>query len=970
MWQTSKVTIFAVVTPLNPSTGLRETIRISTSGRRGENIYSGQKYWPAITKAPTTSLSVFDGDFSSTVQSGSASFDISIRSLADEYPGIENHRWVGSGVSLTYVDDQGNDELIFVGKVTRFGEKNGVVAITAEVDEEPFKADVLSAEYAGTTGIEGGADIKGNPKPLIFGRAKNVQPVQINVVDNIFQVSSYGAIQGITAVYERGAAFSASLGDYANYAALSAADIPEGRWATCLASGLFRLGAPPYGVITADVDGLIYGGVWIRSTGAIIKALAEMGGASAGQIDSASLTALDAATPYNADIVISGQIDVLSVAQRMALACNAQAGIDLLGRLFVTRVNIGTPVMILNGEGKNLPGVIDVAESSVRPPYKRIVMGADRSWRVHSYDEIAFQAELIDRGAYDDATVYREGNIVDLPDGSRWIFDGVTPLAGSAPTIANPNWDQMRDATAVDFANVTGPTKPAENATKNRMFVSSGEPKEYGPQLITNGDFVSGAGWSPETGWAISGGAAVATGATSGNELSQGSLPITPGATYEITLTATITSGTAFVRIYQSGQYASTALLAGTNTYTLVSGSAGSGSAFANAFVIAPGTAFTGTIDDVSIKGLVPAIVVDGDFWLETAVTPNELYTRVAGEWVLSSTVDAAWTDIISRPTWAIDGRPGNGLDALGNVARAVPQTYGAALIVSGVTGAGLGLFANNLADLDGTANTKLSGIEAAADVTANSVPFHDGGIAAIIVQADYEGTVETGQLPKNYNFKRIRGATDVSASATWSIVAATGCTATVTDGVVSLTAVSAMSASFTVRSVRDGVTINSPVTVSRQDADPPEAAGGGTSVYSSTAYSTSSSSFVAVSPELNFNTGTAGEAAFSAPLSLIVDAASPADPIGWDVEAKWQYREGTSGTWLDAPGGPIGETLKPKVEYEAPIYYDTDGSIYVNQTKTGLTASTAYQARLVARRSSGATKIIYFAGSRGVSGS
>lgn len=442
------MTIFAVITPLNPATGLRETIRASSSGRRGENSYAGDKYWPAITKAPTTSLRVFDGDFSSTVQTGSASFDISLTSLADEYPGIENHRWAASDVTLTYVDQAGNDELIFVGKISQFGEKNGVLAITAEVDEEPFKADVLSASYAGTGDIEGDANIKDNPKPLILGRAKNVQPVQINIVDNIFQVSSYGPVQAISAVYERGAAFGASLGDYANYAALLAADIPEGRWATCLASGLFRLGAPPFGVITADVDGLVRSAVWLRRTGAIIKALAEMAGASAPQIDSTSFDALDTAVPYNVNIVISGQIDVLSVAQRMALPCNAQVGIDLLGRIFVTRVNIGSPVMILNGEGKNLPGVVDIAESSVRPPFKRIVMGADRSWRVHSFDEIAFYTQLRDRGDWDIATIYREGDIVDQPDGSRWVYINAVPSAGTEPGTDIAVWEEVSAAFA------------------------------------------------------------------------------------------------------------------------------------------------------------------------------------------------------------------------------------------------------------------------------------------------------------------------------------------------------------------------------------------------------------------------------------------------------------------------------------------------------------------------------------------
>ena len=71
--------------------------------------------------------------------------------------------------------------------------------------------------------------------------------------DNVYQVSAYGPINAVEALYERGSAFAASFGDYANYAALVAAPIPNGRWATCLAQGLIRLAAPAYGVITADV---------------------------------------------------------------------------------------------------------------------------------------------------------------------------------------------------------------------------------------------------------------------------------------------------------------------------------------------------------------------------------------------------------------------------------------------------------------------------------------------------------------------------------------------------------------------------------------------------------------------------------------------------------------------------------------------------------------------------------------------
>ena len=90
--------------------------------------------------------------------------------------------------------------------------------------------------------------------------------------------------------------------------------------------------------------------------------------------------------------------------------------------------------------------VVDNTEIQVSPPYSRIQMGGQRCWRVHSFDEIAFGAELIDKGLYSASVVYRDGNIVSLDDGSRWLFVGATPVAGSAPTDVNTNWSRMTNA--------------------------------------------------------------------------------------------------------------------------------------------------------------------------------------------------------------------------------------------------------------------------------------------------------------------------------------------------------------------------------------------------------------------------------------------------------------------------------------------------------------------------------------------
>ena len=330
-------------------------------------------------------------------------------------------------------------------KVDSFASEDMVLGLRLAAAGELADADVLRSTYAGTTGAEGGADLKGQLKPWVFGRCINVEPVPIDQIDNVFQVSGYGPVQAISAVYERGASFGASVGDFASYAALVAANIPEGRWGTCLAQGMFRLGAPPAGVITCDVDGDNTGG-FLRRTGAILNEIANRIGVSA-KVNFTSLAGLDAAVARNVNIVIREQISFLELAQRMVAPCNAVPGIGQSGRLIVSRVTFGAEQMVLDAQGRQMPAVLGMARQNTQAPYKRVQMGAARSWRVHSFDEIAFLADLIDRGLYSAAEVYREGNLVETADKARWVYINPTASAGNAPpawpTASNSFWSNI-----------------------------------------------------------------------------------------------------------------------------------------------------------------------------------------------------------------------------------------------------------------------------------------------------------------------------------------------------------------------------------------------------------------------------------------------------------------------------------------------------------------------------------------------
>lgn len=430
--------------PLDPVTGTRATVRAASAQDPAITALNNQAWWPAVLAKPSLGLKLFDGDFTSDVDPGTASLALALDALERATPNVRRFVWAGAAVTI-YAGESGQAwpwEVAFTGRVDRFEQRASRLDLTAAVDTEPFDADVLTATYAGTTGIEGGGDLKGRLKPLVLGYCSNVEPVLIDAVDNIYQFSAYGPMLAIGTLYERGADFGPAVGNYASFAALKAAAIPAGRWAACSAQGLVRLGAPAYGVITGDVAGVTTGGFTDR-TGAMIQRAASIAGTPANRIAAATFTALDTAHPYSAGIVVTEQTSVLELARRLCRPLNAVVGVSWQGQLFATKITIGPPALSLDAQGRQMPPVLSSTEVDVTPPYKRIVFGAARAWRVHSFEEVAFTAQLVDRGAYAAGETYREGNIVQ-DQGSTWLYINPAATAGNAPptlpTTENAYW--------------------------------------------------------------------------------------------------------------------------------------------------------------------------------------------------------------------------------------------------------------------------------------------------------------------------------------------------------------------------------------------------------------------------------------------------------------------------------------------------------------------------------------------------
>lgn len=464
------MTVLAELSPLDPVTGGRVTLRAANSNDRDAAGWNGQRWFPAIQRAPKVGVTLFDAEFDGKASVSVDRIEIALDALRAARSDINKLVWPSAPVSI-YRYAGSAASLVVKGRVTDFSVAGSILSLNLRVDDEVLAVPVLSATYQGNGGAEGAPELKGRPKPWLFGRAVNVEPVLIDAVDSVYQVSAYGPVAAITGCFERGTSFGAAAADYATYAALVGAAIQPGQWATCLAQGMVRLGAPATGVITLDADG-DNGTGFLRKTGEILSRIADARGATAA-VDAASLAAIDVAAPRNIALCLTEQVTLIDLAQRLAAPLNAAAGASLTGKLFIARVAYGTAATTLDAQGRQMPPVTFIGEEPVFAPYKRVMLGAARTWRVHGTDEIAFAAPLFERGLWEAATVYYEGNIVTRGDGSRWLYIATTGQAGITPGTNAAVWSMLAPAPSVDFYD------PFNYATVGEFRAAWGGPSAF-----------------------------------------------------------------------------------------------------------------------------------------------------------------------------------------------------------------------------------------------------------------------------------------------------------------------------------------------------------------------------------------------------------------------------------------------------------------------------------------------------------
>lgn len=201
--------------------------------------------------------------------------------------------------------------------------------------------------YAGTTlgagnTAEGTEDLRDQPKPLAFGSVFGVRPYAANPFEGVFQVAD-NAVNGIQ-VYDGGSPLT-GIGNYGSLSALIAATVLPGRYATCLALGLFRITRSAF-QLTADVQ---EGALWYeRNVAFLVRRMLQRAGLTTADYSDVSLNALNNLNSAECGIWIDSDQHILDAVQQVLNSVGAWIAPNANGVLEVGRFDApGTPVTTL-----------------------------------------------------------------------------------------------------------------------------------------------------------------------------------------------------------------------------------------------------------------------------------------------------------------------------------------------------------------------------------------------------------------------------------------------------------------------------------------------------------------------------------------------------------------------------------------------------------------------------------------------
>lgn len=286
---------------------------------------------------------------------------------------------------------------IFVGQQAAIESNYKSVSITFADRQADLLKPLQTAFYLGNNalpaGQEGVADLKGKPKPRVYGRCRKVAPVYVNTSLLIYQVSDKEAV--ISGVFDGGAALTAGAA-YASIAAMEATAPAAGQYRVFAPAGgpaYFRLGSTAAKVITADVDAAGAAANWTAAQ--LLKSIALDAGILNANINAGDVTALDTANSAVCGYYLDGTQSAMDAMNAVAASIGASFWTDALGslRMFRLAAPSGSPVVSLTDAQIMSIDRQATQDRGAGVPAWRVEVNFQRYWKTQSTTETVGAAE-------------------------------------------------------------------------------------------------------------------------------------------------------------------------------------------------------------------------------------------------------------------------------------------------------------------------------------------------------------------------------------------------------------------------------------------------------------------------------------------------------------------------------------------------------------------------------------------------
>lgn len=327
-------------TPYDPSITGERTLYLSDIGFMSSPADTpADTYWQRRLEYP---LQARASMFSGSAIGGRSEVTLGTVTLANDDGALDvfaTYDWSGRSIEARWTAKEeptfADFALIFAGSAERLV-PGDLLTIELRDRQVLLDAPYQIAIFQGTGGIEGPAEMKNRRKPRLLGRRERFEPVLINQALLIY-IYGVGASGGVLYAHDGGMQLTAGA-DYADYAALAAATVAPGTYATCNALSLIRLGDQLGSVLTITADGVKVGGSVIRTFGAMLDYIVTTDTEfTSGDFASGTLTAINAAAPQELGHWYdgSGETSVRSVLDFLAQSPLAYYFVNVAGEIEV-----------------------------------------------------------------------------------------------------------------------------------------------------------------------------------------------------------------------------------------------------------------------------------------------------------------------------------------------------------------------------------------------------------------------------------------------------------------------------------------------------------------------------------------------------------------------------------------------------------------------------------------------------------